>query len=399
MDLISEQLLQSTPAKSLHRPLFKLHQVQSVAKLVTDENFSDVAFNLQSIFTFCVVLYGSLGALWLAYSKIPKQDVRYAWLHIGLLCITWAAMSVGMHVLNKTLVVALNAPALITIFQMVVACSVMLVTSWRQLAQANRKELLIWLVVPGFFAMMLITSFYTYHYITLSLLTVVRNLAPLVVFPIESIVMPAGKAPKVSKMGVFSMMIMLAGALLYGFNLEDISWTGISFAFMNMVLACSDRMLQRRLLSHDCSSLPLQVCTIMNNAIGMLPTFALAFFTAEIDGMMGPQAETVNTWTDPRILVLLLISGGIGLGICYFGFACQRVISATSFMVLQNTSKIAVVTMGICVFHDPIRSPYMLLGLLLSCGGTFLYGKASMDLQDAEKLEKMHLVNGQVQSP
>jgi hypothetical protein len=380
--------------------IINFHSVQSEMAMeyggrsVSDEHFSLYAFNLQQTFVFCVVTYGAIGSLWMVWSKIPKESMsRFpTWLQIGLLCITWCSMSVGMHVLNKTLVVALNAPSLIAIFQMMMACTAMMATSWRQLAEANRRQLFIWMIVPGFFAGMLISSFYTYEFISLSLLTVVRNLAPLVVLPIEKMVMPEGKGPKVTPMIVLSIVIMLAGALVYGGSLKDLSWVGIAFAFLNMALACADRMIQRRLLSHDCINLPLQVCTIMNNAMGMLPTFALAFYTNEIDRAVQVSAVTANKWTDPRILVLLFISGAIGLGICYFGFACQRQITATSFMVMQNTSKIAVVGMGIMVFADPIESPFIIAGLALSIGGSFLYGKAQMDLQLEEHMEKERLL-------
>merc|ERR1719378_1110208 len=94
---------------------------------------------------------------------------------------------------------------------------------------------------------------------------------------------------------------------------------------------------------------------------------------------------------DPKILVLLGLSGAIGLGIGYYGFACQKAISATSFLVLQNISKVAVVGMGIVFFHDPIKSPSAMAGLLLSLGGSYLYGKSQMDLAEELAAEKKRL--------
>jgi drug/metabolite transporter (DMT)-like permease len=268
----------------------------------------------------------------------------------------------------------------------------MLAYSWRQLWTANRKELLTWMIVPGFFAGMLISSLYTYEFISLSLLTVVRNLAPLVVLPIESMVMPAGKGPKITLSVVASILTMLFGAVVYAGGLTGISWVGIMFAVLNMALAVSDRMIQRRLLSTDCSSLSLETCTVMTNFFGMFPTVGIAYFTNELSTVTAPKAGVVSAWADPRVLVLLLISGAIGLGICYFGFACQREISATSFMVLQNTSKVAVVAMGVVFFQDPIKSPFMVLGLLMSIGGSFMYGKAQMDIAEESKMEKAKLL-------
>merc|ERR1719240_1719185 len=110
----------------------------------------------------------------------------------------------------------------------------------------------------------------------------------------------------------------------------------------------------------------------------MIPTLALAFFTKEMAA--ATESSALPNWTDPKVLVLLVLSGAIGLGIGYYGFACQKAISATSFLVLQNVSKVAVVGCGIFFFHDPIKSPFAMAGLLLSLGGSYLYGKSQMDL-------------------
>merc|ERR1719215_1848904 len=90
-------------------------------------------------------------------------------------------------------------------------------------------------------------------------------------------------------------------------------------------------------------------------------------------------------WTEPRVMVLLLLSGLVGIGICYLGFQCQRAISATSFFVLQNVSKIAVVSAGVVFFGDPIKSAASVFGLLLSLGGSFMYGAANMMQQAPAK--------------
>merc|ERR1719465_63317 len=110
----------------------------------------------------------------------------------------------------------------------------------------------------------------------------------------------------------------------------------------------------------------------------MIPTLAMAFLTGE--AAKASEMGIYANWADPKVLILLVLSGAIGLGIGYYGFACQKVISATSFLVLQNISKVAVVSAGIVVFQDPIRSPLAVAGLLLSLGGSYLYGKSQMDL-------------------
>merc|ERR1719198_1543776 len=99
--------------------------------------------------------------------------------------------------------------------------------------------------------------------------------------------------------------------------------------------------------------------------------------TGEVTKVQSPTGAA--SWTDPQIMLLLGMSGLVGMGICYFGFECQRVLSATSFFVMQNLSKVAVVSVGVCVFGDPLTSPLAALGLVLSLGGSGLYGHAQME--------------------
>lgn len=334
--------------------------------------------SVYQICTLCCLMYGAIAGLWFIYSRLPKE--RTGTFYTLLLCITWASTSVGMHVLNKSLATKLKSPELITIVQMAIAVLLVGGMSYRRLLEADRRQVRVWLIVPLFFASMLCTSISSYEYISLSLLTVVRNLMPLVVLPIEFLLMPAEKRPQISAMVVGSMSISLIGAIIYAGGVE-FSRVGIAFAFVNMCLAASDRLIQRRLLTTECKDLQSSVCTTINNALGIVPTLLVAFFTHELSDATTPEKKEM--WTDPAVWFLLVLSGAVGIGICYLGFECQRVITATSFFVLQNMSKVFVVMAGIFVFHDTMGSPLHVLGLALSLGGSFLYGKAQIDLEVA----------------
>merc|ERR1719421_2633821 len=99
-------------------------------------------------------------------------------------------------------------------------------TSFHKLMASDRKQLMTWLLIPGLFAAMLISSFYTYEFISLSLLTVVRNLAPLVSLCVETAVMPVEKRPVLNAMVVGSILVMLMGAVIYAGGLKDFSAMG-----------------------------------------------------------------------------------------------------------------------------------------------------------------------------
>merc|ERR1719206_1421683 len=114
---------------------------------------------------------------------------------------------------------------------------------------------------------------------------------------------------------------------------------------------------------------------------------ALAIGTHEVAKATGGDAE----WSDPQCLVLLLLSGFVGLGINYLGFETQRAISATSFFVLQNVTKLAVVGMGVFMFGDPLTR-LTAMGIMLSVSGSALYGYSQMRLSEEQAQERAALV-------
>merc|ERR1719464_2551799 len=125
--------------------------------------------------------------------------------------------------------------------------------------------------------------------------------------PLEFLVMSADKRPNISWSVIMGIFTMLVGALVYsGGNLDSISMVGVAFAFLNMFLAVTDRLIQRRLLTTECKALSSSVCTILNNFFGMIPTLLLA----GLSGQFGHAAGAGNRMkgTEPYVIVLLVLS-------------------------------------------------------------------------------------------
>lgn len=328
--------------------------------------------HVRSIFHWFVPLYGGILVLWVIFRRSPTLQ-KVELYNTILLCVTWASMSIGMNVLNKALVTLLGAPTLVAAAQMLVAAIAMSIAWMLEGFSGNTDQLVYWLLVPGVFAGVLMTSMLTMEYISLTLLTVVRNATPMVVLPLEYMLMPSDKRPWVSPGTVAAILIMFIGAVMYGDSLPHVSFLGLFFALLNMIMAVTDRLVQRRLLSVECKDLSLKVCTAVKNGVGLVPTLVVAAATNEFKHANSPESQAV--WSDPRTLILLLLSSLVGIGICYSGLACQRAISATSFIVVQNMCKVVVVIAGICVFGDEVSSPLSVAGLVLSIGGSVWFSK------------------------
>lgn len=320
----------------------------------------------------CLPLAALLVLAWSFYAlrrdSFPKGGMAY----VILVALSFTVTSISMHTLNKVCVALTGAPSTLTAIQMAIAVGMILAMYWREVREADRKKVLYWLLVPVMYAGMLNSSVLGYSYLTLSLMTVFRNLAPLLTMVVEGIIMDAEHKPTISVPVVASFLTMIVGALLFSHGQGDVTWVGITIVAANTLLAIADRLLQRRLLVSECKDMPLSACMLLNNSFGMVPTFAMAITMHEVQGYTAHQ----HVWRDPAALVLIALSGVIGMGIGFFGLMCQQTMTATSFQVLQNMSKVAVVAIGIVVFGDHLDSPSRICGMLLSLLGSAAYGLA-----------------------
>jgi drug/metabolite transporter (DMT)-like permease len=359
------------------------HLEMQIHSLTKDEQAS-----AESIATLATIVYGSIGAAWLVYLHMPETSAWKESVKLALLCVSWCGASIGMNILNKAVMSVLPTPELISIFQMAMAVLAVGPFAIKTLLGTEWRQLKFWLIVPAFFAGMLCSSFYTFTYISLSLLTLIRTLTPVVVLPIERMLMPPDKAPTITSGLVLSLLVGLAGAMIYVGGLKDISVVGIVFALANMILAATDRLIQRRFLTNECQGIDSKVCTLLNNLFGMVPLFVLAQANGQLQSLMN--GEHMDVWLAPHVMAILIMSGVVGIGICYLGFECQRALSATSFFVMQNLSKVGVIVAGVQVFGDPM-SVMSVIGIVVTLSGGAAYGRLQMleqqrQAQEAKKL-------------
>jgi drug/metabolite transporter (DMT)-like permease len=337
----------------------------------------------QQVVTVCSGVIVALAFGWTVFWRVTKSGVELQALQLFLFCCSFGACSWAMNVLNITLVQNLQTPTLVTAAQMFMTVIGALILV-RDKLTGTRIQCLKWSIIPLFFCGMLVSSFFTYRYLTLSMLMVIRNVSPLVTLPIESVVMAADRRPYVTNNMILALLVVLISTFAYCQKLE-VSDKGVLFALLNMLLAIADRVAQRRLLTTECKDLPTETCMFLNNSFGLVPCVLLAFAFGEFSKV------NLSVWFGSLSTVLLIFSGVIGTGICYFALAVQREITAASFMVLQNSVRMAVVLFGVVVFLDPIGWPFQVIGLILSFVGAFAYGLAHLQGQaefEAKKAEE-----------
>lgn len=325
-----------------------------------------------------LAIYGGIALLCAMFRGLLKKHPDAGIMRVGLLCVSWLSMSVGVHVLNKLLASTLRTPALITLVQMVVAALAMIPTSFHKLVVVPPSQMRTWLLcMPLLTAGIMCSSVYTLGHIPLSMFAIVHNLTPLAIVPAERALLPEGQRAQVSGMVLVSFLLVIGGAAIYGNGLE-LSVIALTFAGVNVTLAAGCRVIQHRLLTEDCRDMSPEACVLLSNTWGVIPTMALAIGTQEYAWATG---DGNARWSDPHVLLLLLVSGIIALGSNYLSFEIQDSISARSFDVLQNVTKLAVVGMGVFMFDDPLTATTA-TGVILSMSGSAIYGHTQRRLSE-----------------
>merc|ERR1719160_1862557 len=122
---------------------------------------------------------GSLAILVLIWAVFQRLQNQHLWLASN--CVSFGICSWGMNVLNKSLAEAYpNGTCFVTAAQMIITIIGIALFRWHKF-KGGEKQVKTWLLVPVLYFGMLVSSLFTFKYLTLSVLMVIRNLTPLIV--------------------------------------------------------------------------------------------------------------------------------------------------------------------------------------------------------------------------
>ena len=172
---------------------------------------------------------------------------------------------------------------------------------------------------------------------------VVRAIAPLPTLAVEALV---GEKVQVDLATVLALLLGLGGVLLYSRHDIQFSPAGIAWLGVNTVAAVIERVLQRNMIAVDAIDVSKQGMMLINNGVGSVLLLPLVFAFGE-----GGRLVPTSIGVDGRALLLLLLSCANGMAISYAGINVQKHVTATAMLVLNNTSKFAVVAFGIFILE------------------------------------------------
>lgn len=221
-----------------------------------------------------------------------------------------------------------------------------------------------------FFTGMILSSILALKYAPMTLVMTFRALSPVVSLLIEQFY---PNPLKVSVPMVLTLVGCLLGMWLYLYDMDKSHLTGIWWAVLNNFFAVGDRLLQRLMLAADQEPVDISKSgvTLLNNLLGMVPLLVAAFFTAEF-----PDVEPALRGLDGVGIFWVVISCFVGVGISYTGVWVQSLISATSFLVMVNANKFAILFIEVFIMREKTLGKMQLLGATVSIMMAVLYGKA-----------------------
>lgn len=294
--------------------------------------------------------------------------------------------SVGMMFFNKMAVDAFPLQCILVAGQMLFAAFFLLVFCFQSLHIGSLNDLLRWCTVVPFFTGMLLSSILALKNAPMSLVIVMRAMSPLGALVVERFY---PEPSRVNAEVIRSICVMVCGGVMYVSQVElDTNWQGIMWVIVNSVVAVGDRCIQRLLLAKEQNPVDMSktTCTFINNFLGAVPTLIAAYATGEFSTLPGALADL--SFFDKLYIGLSCL---IGLGISYCGIWAQSLISATSFLVMVNANKFAIIFIEAFGMGTKALTMVQIAGACLSILGACLYGQARSAIE-AEESEKKALL-------
>eukprot|EP00850_Spirogloea_muscicola_P004965 SM000022S07179 [mRNA] locus=s22:366735:367984:- [translate_table: standard] len=167
-----------------------------------------------------------------------------------------------------------------------------------------------------------------------------------------------------------SLGIILAGAVGYVITDSTFSVRAYSWAFAYLFTITFEMVYIKHIVTH--LGLNTWGFVYYNNVLSFLMSPISWFLTGEyIETAAIDVQDYLTFWT----ILAVGLSCIFGLAISFFGFACRKAISATSFTVVGVTNKLLTVIINILIW-DKHATPLGIVALLVTITGGVLYQQA-----------------------
>lgn len=292
--------------------------------------------------------------------------------------IGWMLSSISLNLVNKQAVIVFPCTSLLVVLQMLLAASVLFVFERRRMSFGKWSDLGKWMVIPFFFAGIFITSLWALQQTTISTVLVLRNALPLLTIGVDKILLSSDKialnspVPSTTR-HILSMLMVLGGTVVYTHWSMSVTLQSMWILSVNTLLIIMDRSFQRYWLNDSDFSVTPQLCSFLNNTVGILPMLIIAVLTEEIH-----QWDSAFLDITPTSWFWVVVSGSCNLCLGYLALHSQKLLSITTFLIMQNLNKVVVVVASVLVFGDAF-SFVSAVGCAISLSGSLCYCHLQQD--------------------
>eukprot|EP00756_Hemistasia_phaeocysticola_P000190 Hpha_TRINITY_DN10129_c0_g1::TRINITY_DN10129_c0_g1_i1::g.131453::m.131453/K15356/VRG4, GONST1; GDP-mannose transporter len=205
------------------------------------------------------------------------------------------------------------------------------------------------------------TSARAFVYVNVSFVIIMRNLGTFLTTAVEYFV----RKQQVSTQTLLAEAAILAGIVLYGHSMVHVKdfWKGIFWCSSNTLVITAWSVLLKHRIDNDpdVKALNKFAMSFYNNLMGVPYFFSAAVLTNE-----HKYWKPVFSGLTPAGWVVVLITCAIGFMISTSGFALQRLVTATTFNVINNLVKVVNILFGLVFLNDKFPGTLSVAGCIIA---------------------------------
>lgn len=326
------------------------------------------------------ILQQTLGAMGIfGFLKQEHVQVNLCGLKIDLgnlsalpLVVGYALCSSLLAIINKYAIVVFPFPSLLTALQYTTCVVAVLFLGKVRLLDHDPitiDMLRKFLPAAFVFYMAIFTNTTLFKYANVDTFIVFRSSTPILVAVADYLFR---KQPWPNPYTFGALTVILAGAVGYVLTDSQFSVQAYTWAFAYLFTITFEMVY----IKHIVSSLGLNTWgfVLYNNFLSLVLSPLFWYITGEYKDTF-----VVTTYTDWKfgIVFPVALSCAFGLAISFFGFACRKAISATSFTVVGVTNKLLTVVVNVLMW-DKHASGFGVTCLLVTILGGVLYQQSTV---------------------
>lgn len=301
-----------------------------------------------------------MGSLW--RSRVLGLDV--AEIKVVPLVAGYALCSSLLAIINKCAITAFPYPSILTALQyLTCVISVLFLGRIKVLEHEALRfgTLRRFLPAAGVFYLAIFTNTTLFKYANVDTFIVFRSSTPLLVAVADTVFR---SQPWPNRTTFVALFVILLGAVGYVATDHEFSLRAYSWAFAYLFTIT----LEMVYIKHVVTNLGLTTWgfVLYNNFLSLLisPLFWLA--SGEYRDMA---TADMTKWRGISVLGPVLLSCVFGLAISFFGFACRRAVTATTFTVVGVTNKLLTVIINVLIWEKHASVVGVAFLLLTIVGG------------------------------